>query len=221
MLPIAEGLRRALDLLQQCLSTGGIMKFFALIFNLIVALAPAFAFANLETDFQAIKNNGRSLVDIGSICEEVAQLDMKRKYNEDDYTVLTSIAYSDLDGTVGELDIIVFEKATNTAILVGEVKCWKDMGAGLRKALSQRARFQRNVNSSKALTFSWLPNPSAYRLTKQQFNKVRTFTTIAQKGSRSAGYDMELEHSLEDLMELRSRIMQCQSKGECKRPDHH
>lgn len=191
------------------------------VFALLGLLIPVLSWANLETDFQAIKNNGRSLVDIGAICEEVAQLDLKRKYNADNYTVLTSIAYSDLDGTVGELDIIVFEKATNTAILVGEVKCWKDMEAGLRKALSQRARFQRNVNSSKALTFSWLPNPAAYRLTKQQFNKVRTFVTIAQRGSRSSGYDIELEHSLNDLMELRSRIMQCQAQGTCKKPDHH
>lgn len=193
------------------------MKVFALFF----ALIPSVVFANLETDFQAIKNNGRNLVDVGAICEEVAQLDMKRKYPEDQYRVLTSISYSDLDGTVGELDLIIFEKASDQVVVVGEVKCWQNMEAGLRKARDQRARFQRHVNSSKVITFKWLPDPSAYRLTKKQFNKVNNFITVAQRGARSAGYDIELEHSLADLMELRSRIMQCQSQGTCKKPNHH
>lgn len=187
----------------------------------LVSLFPFFAVANLETDFEAIKNNGRSLQDTGAICEEVAQLQMKRQYPADRYNVLTSIAYADLNGTVGELDVIIFEKASNQAIVIGEVKCWRNMEGGLSKARSQRSRFLSNIKSGKALTFTWLPDPGSYHFTKQNFNKVNTFITIAQKGSKSAGYDLELEHSLGDLMELRSRIMNCQSQGACKRPDHH
>lgn len=157
---------------------------------------------------------------VGTVCEEVTQLRYAEKYPEPEYRVLTGIAYSDKDRTLGELDLIVFDNATHNAILIGEVKCWSSPASGLKKAKEQRARFLENVKSSKALTFKWLSNPKE-TFTKTQFNKTDRFISIAQKGSHSKGFDVELEYTLEELMGLRQDLIDCQNRGECAKPVHH
>lgn len=187
------------------------------LFSLIVLIS-AWAQAGLQQDFLELKNHGRNLQDTGAICEEMAVLEMQREYGPN-YTVISGIEYADHNGTVGELDVIVFDKNMNQAVMIGEVKCWKNMRDGLRKAMDQRQRFLRNVNSGKALKFRWKDNPDV-KFTKQQLNKAQAFISIAQQGARSEGYDRELAYSLRDLMELRDMIMKCQSSGACKKPLH-
>jgi hypothetical protein len=177
-------------------------------------------FAGLSDDFEAIKNLSRDLEPTGAICEEVAQLRFSEKYPQPQYRVVTGIEYSDRDGTLGELDLIVFNNETQTAEFVGEVKCWKNPKGGLKKAKEQRDRFLKNVASSKALKFKWLGDPSV-KLTKTQFNKVKDFFYIAQSGTIADGFDFELPYSLRELMELRMEILRCQNEGRCPRPRSH
>lgn len=188
------------------------MKFFYAL--LATALISNLAQAGLLQDYEAIKNNGRNLQDTGAICEEVAMLEKQREYG-DQYTVISGVEYSDRDGTVGELDIVVFENRTNTAVLIGEVKCWKDMSSGLRKAREQRQRFLTNIKSSREIHFRWKNDPKV-RLTKQMFNKTDQFISIAQKGAKKSGYENELSYTLLELMELRDMIMGCQVSKACK-----
>ncbi len=186
-------------------------NFYSLLF---VSLISVVAQADLLHDYEAIKNNGRNLQDTGAICEEVAKLDKQREYG-DQYTVLSGVEYSGRDGTIGELDIVVFENRTNEAVLIGEVKCWNDMSQGLRKARDQRKRFLDNINSRRELHFRWKDDPKV-RLTKQMFNKTDVFISIAQKGAKKQGYENELQYTLRELMELRDMIMGCQASKACK-----
>lgn len=184
------------------------------VFFLIVSLLTFKSFAGLSEDYHALKNSGKSFEPIGTICEEVTQLRYSEKYPAPEYRVLTGIAYSDKERTIGELDLIVFENQTHNAILIGEVKCWRSPKSGLKKAKEQRKRFLDHVKSSKALVFRWLSDPKE-KFTKTQFNKAKEFISVAQLGSKSKGFDVELEYTLEELMQLREDIMRCQDSTEC------
>lgn len=189
-------------------------------FFVIISAFTFNSFAGLGEDFHALKNSGKNFEPIGTICEEVTQLRYSEKYPEPQYRVLTGIAYSDKEKTVGELDLIVFDNQTHNAILIGEVKCWANPKSGLKKAKEQRKRFLDNVKSSKALSFRWLSNPEE-KFTKPQFNKASHFISVAQLGSKSKGFDVELEYTLSELMQLREDILRCQDSGECPKPARH
>lgn len=185
--------------------------------SIVVLIFANLAFAGLAEDFDQIKDHGRNLEPIGSICEEIAQLRFAEKYPAPDYKVVTGIEYSDSERTLGELDVVVFNTKTNIVDVVAEVKCWKNAKSGLDKAKDQRARFLKNVKSSKALKFKWLDDPKL-KLTKTQFNKVSQFYSIAQSGSMKSGYDFELPYTLKELMDLREDLLRCQDSGNCKKP---
>lgn len=191
------------------------MNYRHLFFTLI--LISTQAFAGLTEDYHQLKNNGTNHSPIGTICEEVAQLRYIEKYPAPEFRVITGITYSDKERTLGELDLVVFDTASNQAVLIAEVKCWSSPKSGLKKAREQRQRFITNVRSSKALVFRWLKDPKE-TFTKTQFNKTDRFIAIAQQGSRRAGFDVELDYTLPELMQLREDIMACQNSGECVKP---
>lgn len=187
---------------------------------LVGSLLTISSFAGLSEDYHALKNLGKNLEAVGSICEDVTQLRYIEQYPEPQFRVLTGIAYSDNERTLGELDLIVFDNQTHNAVLIGEVKCWKDPKGGLKKAKEQRKRFLDNVKSSKALTFKWLSDPKE-KFSKTQFNKTSNFISVSQLGTKDKGFDVELEYTLSELMQLREDIMRCQDSGECAKPVSH
>jgi hypothetical protein len=183
---------------------------------LLICLMTTQVFAGLSDDYEKIKNSGRDLEPTGAICEEVAQLRFVEKYPAPKYQVITGIDYSDAKGSVGELDLIVFNTETSMADVVAEVKCWKSPKNGLEKAKDQRQRFLTHVRSSKPIKFKWLDDPT-FVLTKEQFSKVSEFYFIAQAGTQTEGFDYELPYTLKELMQLRSDVLNCQARGQCPR----
>lgn len=182
----------------------------------LVSIFSLTTLAGLSDDFEKIKNSGRDLEPTGAICEEVAQLRFIEKYPAPKYQVITGIDYSDAKGSVGELDLIVFNTETGMADVIAEVKCWKSPKNGLEKAKDQRQRFLTNVRSSKPIKFKWLDDPTRV-LTKAQFSQVSEFYFIAQAGTQAEGFDYELPYTLKELMSLRSDILNCQARGQCPR----
>lgn len=174
--------------------------------------------AGLRDEFLALKHSGKNYQVIGTICEEVARLQLARIYRAPAYTVLTGIAYGNSDRTIGELDVIVFENRTGEAVKVAEVKCWRDMSAGLNKALNQRERFIRTINSHQTLYFRSTTTNEYFD--QSQFDSIQEFSSMAQRGATRYGYDEELQYSLEELMTLRAMLISCQDRGECARPAH-
>lgn len=190
-------------------------QFFALIV-LSLTLFVSSAFASWSEDFAELKDLPRSYEDYGAICEEVARLDMKKQYPAPQYTVEVGIAYADSDRTIGELDVIVMDNNIQKAILIAEVKCWKDVRGGLKKAHAQRSRFLNNLRSNKKLFFQFTSNNKP--VDAAVFDHVKDFISIAQKGSISAGFDQELQYTLDEMHEHRADMIRCQSKGECAKP---
>lgn len=182
------------------------------IFTLIFS-TQLYVFAGWNEDFEVLKTRPRSYEDSGAICEELAKIQFEKKYDTSKYNVEVGIAYGDTDRTIGELDIVVFEKSPLKVVHVAEVKCWKDARAGLEKAKDQRKRFLTNVNRDKVLYFESTSTQKDY--SQQLFEGPMTFSTIGQKGTVQHGYDDELEYDLRALHEYRMDMLECQDRGEC------
>lgn len=189
------------------------MKFLFVALSLVFSTS---AFAGWSEDFAALKNVPRSYEDAGAICEEVARLDFKKEYPTPQYTVEVGIAYGDGMRTIGELDVVVFDNNTHKVIRIAEVKCWKKMGAGLDKALNQRARFLKNIRSGGNIILESTTTHQEYD--RSAFEYVNDFITVGQKGSVSAGYDKELNYTLKELHEHQMDMIKCQNQGQCARP---
>src|SRR5690606_19697162 len=116
---------------------------------------------------------------IGTVCEQVAKLQLELAYTPDQYTVKTGIAYGDGKRTIGELDVVVFRNSDSEAILVGEVKCWRKMGSGLSKAREQRSRFKQNIKRGSEIELYDVSNRSL-RYRPDQFDEAITYVAISQ-----------------------------------------
>ncbi|UXR63392.1 hypothetical protein EZJ49_09925 [Bdellovibrio bacteriovorus] len=191
------------------------MKKFVLLTSLLL-LASGSAFADWAQDFEELKSIPRSYEDSGAICEEVARLDMQKEFPAPQYKVEVGIAYGDGSRTIGELDIVIMDLRQNKVIKIAEVKCWKDVRGGLKKAMDQRARFLKYNNSSKPLFFRSTSSHQAFE--RELFDEVEEFFSIAQKGSASQGFDVELAYTLKEMHDHRTDMLRCQSQGLCAKP---
>lgn len=190
------------------------MKFSAAIIALFLSFQ---AFAGLGEDFRDLKESGVDYEVIGAICEQVTRLRYQEEFPANQYEVITGVEYSDGSRTIGELDVVVFEKSSQQVVRVSEVKCWKDFGGAIRKAREQRQRFQNHLRSGKPVYFKVLHGTN-YRFKKDNFSMTRDYTAVAQKGAKAAGFDRELPYELKELMQLRQMMLQCQQSRQCKRP---
>lgn len=192
---------------------GGFMKFTSFV---LAFLCSATTFATWQEDFSQLKSIPRSYQDAGAICEEVARLDMQKEYPAPQFTLINGIAYGDADRTIGELDVVVFDNNLHKVVRIAEVKCWRDLGGGLSKAHEQRQRFLKNLRSNKVLFFKSTSTQELFN--QDEFEHVKEFITIGQKGSVAAGYDQELNYTLKELHGYTLEMISCQHKNECVRP---
>lgn len=169
--------------------------------------------ANWAEDFEQIKNYPRDYEDTGSICEEIARLKFEKIYNSSNYKVEVGIAYGDSQRTIGELDIVVFDRSASQVVHVAEVKCWKDLNGGLDKAKDQRQRFLLNLNGKKQIYMQSTSTHEEFDI--RQFQGLTTFTSVGQKGAKLKGYDDELEYDLKELHSMRMDMLRCQDSGQC------
>lgn len=165
--------------------------------------------APLNELFEELRDSGMNYEVVGTICEQVARIELRQTYPETNYEIVTGIEYSDSNRTLGELDVVVFENSTKQAVLVAEVKCWKDLSAARQKALNQRERFIKSLSKKIEL---W-SQENVY--SKAQFKNVQQFVSIAPKGATEAGFEIDLDNTLAELMELRKLMINCQHQGEC------
>lgn len=189
-------------------------KFFASFAVLFFATSYVHA-KDTSSLFDVLKQHPADYEIVGQVCEETARLQLYNEYPSSKYQIAVGIEYSVDKRTVGELDVVVVEKATKKIPLIAEVKCWKDVKGGLSKAMDQRSRFIRTLNS-KNITIVFLAHEGgAYK--SEQFKNAK-FVSIAQLGASQKGFDVDLEYTLEELMSVREQLLQCQNRGECKKP---
>lgn len=175
---------------------------------------------NFAKDYDAIKNNGEKYQVIGVICEQVAKLRLQEKYPAPQYEVLTGIEYFEGKRTVGELDVTVLDNSQPKprAVVVSEVKCWKNLDNARKKALDQRQRFQTHIAGNQPIRIQ-MNHGDRRKFSREQFLTVSQYLAISQSGGEASGFEMTLDYSLEELMEMRRKIMECQERRECRAPE--
>lgn len=182
-----------------------------LLVQLFLLLASGFAHADSVSELvQRLKNTEEAYNITGTICEQAARLELERDFQPPRFKIETGISYSMGGQTMGELDVVVFD--ADKVAMVAEVKCWKNFGDALQKARSQRKRFQKALGSGRELLF-WHDKA---KYDSAQFNELRVFESISQKGGKSNGFTRELGYSLEELMDARQRLLNCQAGGRCE-----
>jgi hypothetical protein len=146
----------------------------------------------------------------GAVCERVALREVDVLYPKENFEIINSIQYDDKKTTIGELDLVIFDKTTGMVEAVAEVKCWRSFGGALKKAKEQRMRFQTFLNRSIVIT-----DQNEKRYSKDLFKNIKRFFTISQSGGMNQGFDFELSLDLKELIELRSRLLNCHAEGRC------
>lgn len=150
----------------------------------------------------------------GAICEQVARLELEAEYPKAQFKVHVNMSYGLGNQVLGELDVIVSEKFSDDVILVGEVKCWTEPGRAQAKGSAQRTRFMEHIARTAGL---WVREGTRY-LKMSRFSRLQDFVLIGPRGARRYGFERELRLDLDDLMDLRRTMMDCQKAGECTRP---
>ncbi|MFN8790170.1 MAG: hypothetical protein ACK5Y2_01790 [Bdellovibrionales bacterium] len=187
--------------------------------NRIALLVLVFAtqtFAGMGEDFAKLKNSGSDYTVVGTICEDVTKLRFEEEFPSTKFEVVTGVEYNDGNRTIGELDVVVFDRLTQKAVRVSEVKCWKDMNGALAKARNQRQRFINHLKSNLPIYFRSLR--SQHQFKEANFLSVTDFAAVAQKGSKAVGFERELPYELRELMQLRQMMISCQNQRQCARP---
>lgn len=178
----------------------------------LVLLSVSAHAAPINDLFEKLRDSALNYEVVGVVCEQVSRLELMKTYPESDYHIVNGIEYGDNTRTIGELDVVVFQKSTKKAVLVGEVKCWRDLKGALSKARNQRKRFQSSLSKNIEL------HDHENDYDKSQFSNVQKFVAIAPKGATVAGFEMDMENSLGELMELRDKLLRCQDAGQCAAP---
>lgn len=189
---------------------------FLLFFASVLFSISAFA-ADTEAYFEALKQSGINYEPDGAICEQVAKLHYREEYPAGPFLITTGVEYSTGVLTLGELDIVVIDRATQKVVLVSEVKCWRNLQQALDKAKSQRLRFQWNLEKhSQQMQFD---SYEGLPFNVAQFDSSTQYRSLSQAGGVKKGFDAELELTLSELKQLRMRLLKCQAWGECRRPE--
>lgn len=187
--------------------------FAALVFLVIGFNAGA---VDIQTVFEELKDKPVDYEPTGQVCEQVARLQFGEQYDSSQYEINVGVEYKVQNRTIGELDLVITDKKDRQVVLVGEVKCWKDMNGALNKARNQRNRFIRTLQSQgSAIVFD--PKEGG-DFESSQFSDTK-YVSISQAGGTGFGFDDDLDFSLKELMGLRSKLLACQSSGECARPE--
>lgn len=187
---------------------------FILSFSLL--LSATTAFADITQSFEKIRSHARHYRDPGAVCEEIARAEFSALYPAPQYEVIVGVAYNLNGRTVGELDMVLMDKNTQKVSIVGEVKCYTNLKNGLTKAKQQRKRFLTHLGSGTPLEF--INTSTGEKYAYEQFQYVSSFISVSQKGGKAIGFDYELEHSLDEMSQLRDQIIHCQRANLCPLP---
>lgn len=149
----------------------------------------------------------------GAVCERVAVREMEVYYPKSQYTILNGVQYDEKNITIGELDLVIFDKNTDLVDTVAEVKCWRSFGGGAKKAKEQRMRFLQHLDRNIVI----YDKDTKKRFSKNQFKQIKKYVSISQEGGVGQGFDFELSLDLKELMNLRSQLLDCKAAGRCPR----
>jgi hypothetical protein len=175
----------------------------------------------INSYFERLKGSGAAYKQLGSLCEEVAALQLADQFPAPEYQIERGIQYG-YDGIhLGELDLVVFRVLDGSAVLIAEVKCSDQMGRASRAGRKQLERLRDTVAERPDTYFHDFEN-SKVRYGIEQFVHAPEMITIGQKGATEYGFNQELPLNLRQLRELRGQLRRCQFERGCaKSGDKH
>ncbi len=164
----------------------------------------------IQKYFDILKNESTDFEPTGAVCERVAVRELVNDYPADKFFIKNGIQYDERNMTIGELDVVIFDKATGLVEAVAEVKCWRSFEGARKKAKEQRMRFQTYLNKNIVIY-----DDEGKKYPKNQFALVRRYFSISQQGGVGQGFDFELTLDFKEMMELRKRLLDCRAFKNC------
>lgn len=169
--------------------------------------------------FEKLKTIPEDYKNFGTICERVAAIELAAQFPQTAYEILVGVEYSNRSRVIGELDVVVLERSTEEAVLIGEVKCSVNLSRALAKANSQLKRFRETITCMSRYgcqDISIFEKAASNRhFSFTQFDDHPQTITISQKNGTHYGFGFEISLSLVEARDLRDRLMRCQERGEC------
>lgn len=195
------------------------MKITILLCTIVAFTTPLNVFAkNIENSkrideyFELLSYEKTDFEPVGAVCERVAVREVEPMYPSSNYEIKNGIQYDEHKTTIGELDVVVFDKSTGKVEAIAEVKCWKSFQGALKKAKEQRMRFLTYLNKNIIIT-----DKDEKKYSKDVFKSIQKYFSISQDGGVNQGFDFELSLDIKELMELRKRLLDCRAEGRCPR----
>jgi hypothetical protein len=169
-----------------------------------------------ETDslFRELAKTHENFDPIGSVCEQAARIKLRDQYPPSLYTIETGVIYGTASYSIGELDVVIFRNHDQNAVLIAEVKCWQNPIKALHKASQQRTRFIQAMSKLPVLKFH-LSKDQRMTYRKDQFSPNIPFLLISQLDSDATGFDVILDYTLDELMDVRDQLISCKKSGFC------
>lgn len=168
--------------------------------------------ARIDDYFEILSFEKTDFEPVGAVCERIAVREVESIYPAVNYTIINSIRYDEKKTTIGELDVVVFDKNSGKVEAVAEVKCWRSFKGALKKAKEQRMRFLIHLNNNIVIE-----DKEGKRYSKDLFKNIQKYFSISQSGGVNQGFDFELSLDFKELMDLRSRLLDCKAQGRCPR----
>ncbi len=149
-------------------------------------------------------------VDIGEICEFIAKELVGKDYRSSQYVIKSKISYSDqIRRNEGELDIVVFNRKSQRADLIIEVKCRKNQERALEEAFHQLNRFKRLV--IEALDPAGISHISIYKdqtiFSIDQFKNADIQVMMPKQRGSTQIQPWEFDLTLEDIRSLQEILI--------------
>lgn len=170
--------------------------------------------AQLDTCYEKIKDNSLfNWGNIGSVMEALGYAQLQEKYPAPDYEIISSIFYhDDMGRSLGELDLVVWDKKADKALEVYEVKVSNNLPSALRTAVNQLNKFKISVRDDLIARFTWEGDRTRH-FRSPQFADVAIYGFIGNKGAKEAGYTIEFELSRLEVEYLQKRVLAYRKQG--------
>jgi len=95
------------------------------------------SFADESSDYEKLSSIPAKYEVFGTICEYLTKIRLEDQYPATDYDIEVGIEYRLAGRTVGEIDVVVFRKDDQEAVLVGQVKCRQNISSARGQAHEQ------------------------------------------------------------------------------------
>ena len=171
-------------------------------FLFVLLIIPNICFAlnpKLENYVRIIKESGEQVKNIGDVLEILVRYHF-RLHSSD--TILGNLYYLCDDRIAGELDLVYIANPTDIfpskfVLIVGEMKLWKNNKKALDRAKIQLERFITNLKSNRINKYVYR-NDKSFKMFNGQISPYVRTMTIGPAGSKSDGFDMEFDLTLEE-----------------------